>query len=376
MSNNLINGKDNAMNKERILLWGTGKIADETFKECLTLNQYDILGFIDNDKKKWGKTFFGIRIYSPCFLYENQEKIDRIVVLTNCFEEIKDQIISEMPGLEAIVENKYYFYKRSILKRYHGSEDGEINKVVEYLNSHPLDVFNYSFVEKYKDFDIDVYKDEKKDMFYVLHNGKKMYFSRKYKNADEVKIYYKSISIEQDSDSPHRYLSEKFDVNSGDVVLDVGAAEGNFSLDIVDRAGRIYIFEADHLWAEALRQTFETYKDKVSIIEKYVTSYDEGDFVKIDSVIKEDVNFIKMDIEGIEWDALWGAANVIRKSSNLRIAACCYHSDFDQVLIEDFFDKNGFNYVPSSGFMWFPFTCRQMTVSTRLNRGMVKAIKS
>lgn len=59
--------------------------------------------------------------------------------------------------------------------------------------------------------------------------------SRKFKNEKEVAAYYKSVLMEQDEDSPHKYLTKDFNVENSDVVVDVGVAEGNFSLDIIDR---------------------------------------------------------------------------------------------------------------------------------------------
>ena len=82
-----------------------------------------------------------------------------------------------------------------------------------------------------------------------------------------------------------------------------------------------------------------------------------------------------MDIEGNEWDALQGAEGLIRSSNNLKCAICSYHSDFDQVLIEDFMDKNNLVHTTSPGFMWFPWTIRQNYVSTKLNRAVVRGIK-
>ena len=42
----------------------------------------------------------------------------------------------------------------------------------------------------------------------------------------------------------------------------------------------------------------------------------------------------------------------------------------------DSMDENGINHTTTQGYMWFPYTCRQVTVSTRLNRGIVRGIKS
>ena len=363
------------MNKERILIWGTGYIALQTFRECMTIDEYDIMGFIDNNKSKWGQILFDLVIYSPDYLFNHKDEVDKIVVLTDAYNEVKSQILNLAPELENSIENKYYFYKKSIFKRYKDCKDLEICKVLAYLSNHPLDVFNYDFVDKYLSFDPEVFMDEMCGLFYVLYKGKRMYFSRKYCNIEEVKKYYRSICLEQDQESPHRYMTDNFKVNKGDVVIDIGAAEGNFSLDIIDDVEKIYIIEADPLWIEALRYTFDPFKSKVIIIENYVSSYNEGKFVTIDSTITERIDFIKMDVEGCEWDALLGAQDTIKKADSIQLVICCYHSDFDQVLIENFFEKNNIRHITSEGYMWFPATCRQSSVSTCLHRGVIRATK-
>lgn len=45
---------------------------------------------------------------------------------------------------------------------------------------------------------------------------------------EKAETYYRYILLEQDEKSPHRYLTSEFDVSEGDVVVDVGVAEGNF----------------------------------------------------------------------------------------------------------------------------------------------------
>ena len=133
--------------------------------------------------------------------------------------------------------------------------------------------------------------------------------------------------------------------------------------------------EAEDEWIEALQCTFKNYADKVTIIKGYATSYNEGLHITLDAVIDSPVNFIKMDIEGNEWDALRGATQMITNSSRLKLAICSYHSDFDQELIESFMDKNGISHNPSAGYMWFPTKLRQTYVSTSLNKSIIRGIK-
>lgn len=360
---------------EKIVIWGTGKVANEIMTECLTLDQYEILGVIDNDSSVEGTKFYGLNVYSPDILLKWVDIIDKIVVLTVSYQEIYLQISKMDIRLLPKMDNQYYFYKRSIMKRYEKSEDRQIHEILDYLEDHCIDVFNYKFVEKYKKINSVVFKDEESGLFYVQYKGLNMFFSRSLKNEKEVLDYFRSILIEQDEKSPHRYMDEKFCVNEGDTVVDIGVAEGNFSIDIIEKAKKIYMIESDPLWIEALSHTFAGYRDKVCIIERFISSYDEGKIACLDNLIHEKVDFVKMDIEGCEHEALIGARKLLKKSKKVKMAVCCYHSDFDQLLIEDEMKKQGFRYTTTSGYMWYPSKIRQATVSTQLHRGIIRAEK-
>lgn len=353
---------------KRILLWGTGKVAKEVLSDCSTLSLYEIVGVIDNDDSKWGQTFECLTVYSPEIL-KKYEGIT-VIVLADAFDEIKTQIEGAYKNYNINVENKYFFYKESLLKRYENCDDLEVGEVIKYINENGLGIFNYQFSQNYKN-KTNIQIDTETGFYYLLHNGKRMYFPKKFKSKETVCDYYNSILLEQDNDSPHRYLSKSFDVREGDVVVDVGVAEGNFAIEVVDKVSKIYLIEADDEWIEALKLTFKDYMDKVVIIKAFISSFCDGNVVTIDSLIKESVDFIKMDIEGNEWDALLGAERVISKSSSIRLAICSYHGDFDQELIESYMDKHDIVHWTSKGYMWFPTKLRQTYVSTRLNRGII-----
>lgn len=361
---------------EKILFWGTGKVAEETFEQCVYLKEYDIVGFVDNDSNKWGKSFKGYKIYRPCTDEFKQIEFDLIVVLTDYYNEIKQQIESELPEYSNKIENKYYCYKNSIINKYKLSDDEEIQEIVRYLKSNPLEVFNYEFVHKYNVDELDVQYDESKGLYYANYLGKRMYFSSKMKTLSDARNYYKSILLEQDVKSPHKYCDNTFGIKEGDIIVDVGAAEGNFSLEYIDIASEIYIIEADEEWIKALEHTFEGYEDKVHIIHAYAGAFDEdGISSKLDTLIEKKVDFIKMDIEGAEWDALRGTKKIINECEHIKLAICAYHSNFDQVLIENFMDINQIKHCTTPGYMWFPYNFRQGYVSTELQRGIIRGVK-
>ena len=322
---------------KRILLWGTGQVAETLWAQCQTLSQYELLGFIDNNTEKQGSIFKNLPIYPPEIL--KSIRPDYIVILTDAYDEVYQQIVSIYPEMKGIIKNKNYFYMESLLKRYKDTKNTEEMEVIEHIKKAGLDVFNYDFAEEYRELPVKVYFDSNKDMYYVLHCGKRLYFSKELCTEKKVIDYYRYILLEQDIRSPHRYIVEGFDVKEGDVVIDAGAAEGNFSLQIIDRASKIYIIETDEKWIEALKETFREYSEKVVIIQKFLSSYNDGVYATLDTLIYEPVDYIKMDIEGNEWDALEGAKRIIKESEKLKCSICSYHSDFDRILIEDFMEK-------------------------------------
>lgn len=58
--------------------------------------------------------------------------------------------------------------------------------------------------------------------------------------------------------------------------------------------------------------------------------------INIDAVPEcKNATFIKMDIEGMEWDALHGAVETIKRN-HPKLAICIYHSDEDMIRIVEY----------------------------------------
>lgn len=357
---------------EKIFIWGTGSIADDVVLYCDIFRKYNVLGFIDNDIKKQGTLYNGRPVFAPDILKE--QEVDKIVILTNCYKEIVEQIQEYYPEKMNCIENRCYFDKEDLFNRYANSQDPEILNILEYIQNHELTNFNYEFVDKYKNMEMEICFDDKCGMYYAIYNNKRMYFSREINTYQKAEDYYKQILLEQDIESPHRYLTADFNVQEGDIVVDVGVAEGNFALDVIDKVKKIYLIEVDEGWIQALKETFKENLDRVVIIDKYVTSLTKGKYVTLDSIINENVDFIKMDIEGNEWDALLGAENLIRRSPGIRCAVCSYHRPFDEVLIKDVLERYGLECSTSPGYMWFHENTYNTMVRSWFLRGIVRGI--
>lgn len=310
-------------------------------------------------------------LYAQVHLPSLLEKLDmsdkeRIKILIDALNQVKKEIESNRAMKEQIATPEQFIF------RYKNEVDEEIKEIVDYVKAtNKLEIFNYDYTRKYEDITIDVYYDDEANMNYIFYMGeKKMYFPTGY-SAEKIKQYVKGILCEQDERSPHHYGKAGYEVQEGDIAVDAGVAEGNFALSVIDKVKKIYLIECEKQWVVALRKTFEPYQEKVVIVEKFLSNRTDGANITLDKLLgDEEVNYIKMDIEGAERDALLGAANSIERSSSLKAAICAYHKRGDEEWIEDYFRKKGLVTEPSRGYMYFQIDPKAM-VSLELRRGIV-----
>lgn len=225
------------------------------------------------------------------------------------------------------------------------------NEVRYIQNQGALMLYPYPFREKYHVTADDVLKDEHEGLCYVLHKGKKLYFPEE-DHAVVAEKYYQLI-MEQDQDSPHRYFPG--DIPACDVFVDVGSAEGIISLEAMEKAGEVYLLECSQKWIEALTATFAPYQEKTHIIRKYGGAYDDEDTITLDSLLKEYIGkkiVIKMDIEGMELDALTGCKQLMKKN-DCRFSCATYHTNTAYADLEAFFTQNCYRSAPTKNYMLF-----------------------
>ncbi len=267
---------------------------------------------------------------------------------------------------DALISKEYWEYKHQTQ-----SEDPEIREVIDHIGkTNKIQIYNYDFADEYVTLPVNVSMDEACGMYYVPYRNRRMYFPKGWQEADVIH-YYKWIMMEQDPRSPHCYDHEGYGVLPGDVVVDAGVAEGNFALNVIDRAKKLYLIEADERWIEALEQTFASDMDKVQIIHGFLSSETAGENVSLDQLFSEQpVNYIKMDIEGYEKQALSGAKKVMGEAENLRCAVCTYHFYEDEGLIGKQLQDYGFETEVSGGYM-FPDMTMKALVDAELRRGLM-----
>lgn len=167
---------------------------------------------------------------------------------------------------------------------------------------------------------------------------------------------------------PHFYERSGTVVETGDVVIDCGACEGFFARRVIERAGQLHLFEPVPKLAECLKRTFAgDLKGKVSIWQCALGAESQAKKVLVDSVnygasrIAGDesknegipanvitlddfveshdlrrVDYIKIDVEGMDLDLLRGARRTLARCLP-KVAVTTYHvSDHARSMIKLF----------------------------------------
>lgn len=188
---------------------------------------------------------------------------------------------------------------------------------------------------------------------YVLHNGQRLFF-KKGMSAKLVRENYLGLLIEQDKRSAHCYVSDYSEMK-GRTLLDVGSAEGIFTLDTIEHIRHAYLFESEDLWIEALHATFEPWKEKITIVKKYVSDTDDEQNLCLDTFFRDkptDHLFLKMDIEGYERKALNGARHLLATAESIAGAVCIYHKKDDPQVIGQILTDTGMTFEQTPGYLY------------------------
>lgn len=247
-------------------------------------------------------------------------------------------------------------------------------EITEYLKSNPLSTLPYHFQEKYSSSGIKVYRDPQIKMPYVFQDGHRLYF-KSYWTKKWIRNAFMYLTQEQDPESPHCYLSEKLTLGENDVIADLGPAEGNFSLSFIEKVKKIYLIEPDNEWVQTLEATFAPWKDKVEIIEKFVSDVNDEKNIRLDTLLseKKDITFLKVDIEGYEGKMLEGAEGFLSGTRPMKISLCTYHKPGDEADFTKILSEHGFSVTPSRGYM-IPFNDKKLG-KPWIRRGLIRAVR-
>ena len=212
------------------------------------------------------------------------------------------------------------------------------------------DMIPYPWKSYYLSLPVELVDEESKNLVYTIYESKRLYLPRQKVGKVE---YIRNLYAEQDSRSPHRYFDDSHCVRENEVFVDVGGAEALTSLEVVDRAQKIVIFEGESMWNEALHATFSPYGNKVAIVNKFVSNISEGDCIRVDDYFTDSSQslFFKVDIEGAERKFLEGAMNILKRN-NVRLSLCTYHNYEDACEFKEILEEMGYETRFTSGWIF------------------------
>jgi hypothetical protein len=254
----------------------------------------------------------------------------------------------------------------------------EKEQFLKFLRCRLIETFNYPFMTKYCYRRIKVHFDLETGLRYVLTDeNRKLYFKRSM-SVGKIRRVYNSLCCEQDVQSPHNYCFNDLSINSGSVFVDAGAAEGILTLKFIDKIKTAYLFECDNDWIEALQATFRPWKEKVVIVNKYVSDKDNEEFTSLDNFFlnREKPTLIKIDVEGAESEALKGANKLLDKGID-DILVCSYHRNGDEQNLSRQLQEKGYKTTHSHGYMLFIYEFPNYALEAPFNfrRGLIHASK-
>lgn len=197
---------------------------------------------------------------------------------------------------------------------------------------------------------------EQVEYMLLAENGYKIWWPTEYASGDLNTIWQEVFLPSSENDHAYEYSGSC--ISKGDWVIDVGACEGFFIYYALERGANVLAIEPVHKLAKCLEMTFaaEIAQGKVKVLRTLIGMdggqknisiaplsvygsnklvYPQGNIIceecpqyTIDQLLAAGivtrVDFIKMDIEGSEVEALYGAEQTVKKFKP-RLSLCAYH---------------------------------------------------
>lgn len=313
--------------EDTIILWGGG-IALYWYNKFFQKRGIQPSFIIDKNPNQQGKVLYGMKVVSPAEVLgmQNWDKAKFVVTAPK----YRDEIINEIRQLFGNV--KIYSFEAEIY---------------------------YTFipdVKQYREYLLENF-DTLRDMYYEFSDEK---------SKDTLVAFVKGrISAEQEyfiqAMVPNQYFPKDIiRLSADEVIVEAGSNDGRTLKEMIDITNgefrKIYCFEPDRICIEMLEKIIADSKKPITLVGKGVGAsksevrfktdsimggsrvvtdedYDyKIDITPIDDEVNEKVTMMKMDIEGLEFDALQGAERILREDMP-KLAICVYHEKEDIIRI-------------------------------------------
>lgn len=315
---------------EELVFFGAGLCCHDMLKIFSQENITMPLAIVDNDIEKHGENITGIPIISLATAVKEYSKLTILITTSMYIPEVTKQVTQELSEIEIISFTPYEFQNFEIFKPY--------------------------VMQNKQDF-VDIYQ------LFQDENSKQTWYSVLMGRCTGNYKYYQAVYT-----TPQYFPEKIITFGKEEVFLDIGAFTGDTAEEFIKQCQGCYkkIIAVEpnplnHLKInEAIAQN-----TKITLVPKGVSDQKEilffdssagsvatfhperGDtMVEVDCIdffIKEEITFLKMDIEGFELRALHGAEKTIRKWKP-KLAICLYHHPKDFVEIVRYIEHLSLDY--------------------------------
>ncbi len=307
-------------NLKEAYIFGSQRLGEKIYN-CLVKNGIDVIAFIDNDVNRQGNYFCGKKIIP---VYKIKKSSTIIIASLNYLYEISKQL--EDLGFKNYINCPVL----SLYNKRKFPPEPSFNKMLEDL-----------FFNRFKYI----------SLYFNLSDGK----SRKVLNElikFRLSFDYKLLNCPRDRLSNEYFDKGIVSLKKHEVFVDAGAYKGETTLRFIKkikkRYKKIYLFEPDRRLLLMAKGKLKKYKG-IKYIPQGLFSRDavfrffsgrrpdncinkNGNakipVVAVDRFINEKITFIKLDIEGVEKEAMAGAKNHIKNESP-KLAVAAYHRPSD-----------------------------------------------
>lgn len=223
---------------------------------------------------------------------------------------------------------------------FHDKNNISFVELLKFLAKPKVDTIAKKFIKS-----IETTEDFNKVTFHNL--DKQLYWPTKF----SVNGIHQVTAETFDTNDWHYYQYGTTQIEDGEILLDIGTAEGLFPLVVIDKCSHIYMIEPSQYFFQSLSKTFDFFSDKTSIFNVAVGAKKDTVFFNEDSLDGQiavesvsgrsitvetvdaligtnKITYLKADIEGFEYEMLQGAKETI-KQNKPKIAITVYHKQND-----------------------------------------------
>lgn len=300
---------------KEVWIWGIGNTARLYQEGLKRIDLFEISGYCDNDSEYWGKSLYGKQVISPD---ELQKRNDITVLICSPQKGVLQSVGQQLKEMKI----EYYGIAEAVFKLYRN----EIMLCYDLLEDQ-LSKDTYAHI-------ISCYLENKMPESHYVRADEEYFWLKQFKILrNETFIDCGAFT----GDTIEQYIRIKNGFFKRIIAFEPDRQNYRAMQRRITRLKNEWNLTEDNIklfccgvGAEKRRESFLTNGTERSMCagEGANETFENIDIISLDEFIKEPYDFVKVDIEGYEYNMLLGAQKGIRENKPI-MAICIYHNAID-----------------------------------------------